>query len=390
MPARAMEYRKGSCMKTFDFPVGYHAFNPVKIINFQLNRWYSLGYARLEDMKWAGGQIRSFDDWKAVMTGLAEKAVSEERWINAAFSYRAAEFFVLPSDPDKEKLYDRFADLFYNRACAGEPIERHEIPYAGSYLPALRIPSARTPVRGTVVIHGGFDSFIEEWYSCATFFAANGFDVVMFEGPGQGAALKKAGLPLTHEWEKPVGAILNHFGLEDVTLLGISMGGWMCLRAAAFEPRIKRVIASSIAFDYMQFLPGPARILFGYLFRFRGLMDWLGYLKMKASFQERWGINNLMYITKTGTPMDGTDVLLRFNEENQHPDLIKQDVLILTGAEDHFIPLKMHDKQVNALKNARSVTARIFTEKDQGQNHCQIGNIGLALDVMLKWIGEKS
>jgi len=377
-------------MKTFDFPVGYHALHPVKIINFQLNRWYSLGYARLEDMKWAGVQIRTFDDWKGVMTGLAEKAVSDERWINAAFYYRAAEFFVFPFDPDKEKLYDRFSSLVYGKAFAGEPIERCQVPYGGSYLPALRIPSAQTPVRGTIIIHGGFDSFIEEWYSCATFFAANGYDVVMFEGPGQGAALKKAGLPLTHEWEKPVGAILDYFGLTDVTLLGISMGGWMCLRAAAFEPRIKRVIASSIAFDYMQFLPEPARVFFSYLFRFRGLMDWLGDLKMKASFQERWGINNLMYITKTATPMDGTDVLLRFNEQNQHPDLVKQDVLILTGAEDHFIPLKMHYKQVNALKNARSLTARIFTREDQAQNHCQIGNLGLALDVMLKWIEEKS
>jgi hypothetical protein len=69
---------------------------------------------------------------------------------------------------------------------------------------------------------------------------------------------------------------------------------------------------------------------------------------------------------------------------------VKQDVLILTGAEDHFIPLKMHYLQVNALKNARSVAARIFTREEQGQNHCQIGNIGLALDVMMKWINEKS
>src|SRR5665647_795738 len=97
-----------------------------------------------------------------------------------------------------------------------------------------------------------------------------------------------------------------------------------------------------------------------------------------------------MYITKTTTPMDATDVLLRFNEHNLHSELVKQDVLILTGAEDHFIPLKMHYKQVNALKNAKSVTARIFTKEDQAQNHCQIGNIGLALDVMEKWIKEKT
>jgi hypothetical protein len=168
------------------------------------------------------------------------------------------------------------------------------------------------------------------------------------------------------------------------------MGGWMCFRAAAFEPRITRVIASSIAFDYMQIPPVPIQMLAKFLLRFPRLMDYLAGLKMKASYQERWGINNLMYITNTCTPMDATDVLLRFNEQNQHPDLVKQDVLILTGAEDHFIPLKMHYKQVSALTNARSVTARIFTREEQGQNHCQIGNIGLALEVMLKWIKEKS
>jgi len=375
-------------MMSFDFPVGYHTFNPVTIINFQLNRWYSLGYTRVGDMISAGEQIRTFGDWKRVMTGMAEKAVAEERWINAAFYFRAAEFFVLPDDPDKEVLYDRFIDLFYNKAFAGEPIEKHAVPYEGTHIPALHIPPVRTPEKGTIVIHGGFDSFIEEWYSCATFLAAEGYDIIMFEGPGQGAALKKAGLPLTHEWEKPVKAVLDHFGLDNVTLLGISMGGWMCFRAAAFEPRIKRVIASSIAFDYMQIPPLPIQWLAKVLLRFPGLMDYLAGMKMKASYQERWGINNLMYITKIPSPVAASEVLLRFNEENQHPELVKQDVLILTGAEDHFIPLKMHYLQIRALKNARSLTARIFTREEQGQNHCQIGNIGLSLEVMREWIEE--
>jgi hypothetical protein len=79
----------------------------------------------------------------------------------------------------------------------------------------------------------------------------------------------------------------------------------------------------------------------------------------------------------------------RFDKQNLHSELVRQDILILTGTENHFIPLKMHYKQVNALKNARSLTARIFTREEQGQNHCQVGNIGLSLDVMLKWIEEK-
>ena len=64
-------------------------------------------------------------------------------------------------------------------------------------------------------------------------------------------------------------------------------------------------------------------------------------------------------------------------------------MLILTGAEDHFIPLKMHHLQMAALTQARSLTARIFTRADHAENHCQVGNIGLALEVMRHWIAEK-
>ena len=84
---------------------------------------------------------------------------------------------------------------------------------------------------------------------------------------------------------------------------------------------------------------------------------------MKVLDQEKWGIYNLMYITKKANPFEARQVMLKFNEENQRPDLVTQDVLILTNSEDHFIPLKMYQKQVTALKNARSVTERIFTRE---------------------------
>ena len=77
---------------------------------------------------------------------------------------------------------------------------------------------------------------------------------------------------------------------------------------------------------------------------------------------------------------------MTFDAENLHSDLVRQDVLILTGRNDHMVPFKMHDLQVKALTNANSVSERIFTREESAQNHCQIGNIGLALQVMLDWI----
>lgn len=50
----------------------------------------------------------------------------------------------------------------------------------------------------------------------------------------------------------------------------------------------------------------------------------------------------------------------------------------------------MHDRQVKALVNAESATDRFFAKEEQAHNLCQIGNIGLALEVVVKWIKEKN
>ena len=372
----------------FTFPVGYHKFHKDQLFNFQLNRWYSLGYVRFVDMEEAGKKIKNFEDWKDVMLELAEKAVSDKRFINAAFYFRAAEFYTTREDPEKEILYDKFIEYFYI-AFHNEKIERFEVPYGDTFLPAMKIPPVGEK-KGTIVMHGGFDSFIEEFFSMMKFFSGQGFEVIAFEGPGQGAARKKYGLALDFQWEKPAKAILDYFNLDEVSWFGISMGGWFCFRAAAFESRIKRVIASSIAYDYNQFVNIAAQQLMKLFFkRFKKFTNKMTFKKMKKDELHAWTINNLMYIADKKTPMDAAEVVLQLNAKNLHSDKVKQDALILTGREDHFIPFKMHDKQVKALTNAKSVTPRIFTKEEHAQNHCQIGNIGLALDVMVKWINSQ-
>src|SRR5919108_126683 len=103
--------------------------------------------------------------------------------------------------------------------------------------------AAASPRRGAVLIHGGFDSLIEEFVAIWQRIAAAGFDVIAFDGPGQGGARALAGLTFDHDWEQPVGAVLDYFGVASATLVGISMGGYWALRAAAFEPRVERVVS---------------------------------------------------------------------------------------------------------------------------------------------------
>lgn len=373
----------------FTFPVGYYQFHRDQLFNFQLNRPYSLGYARFDDLQEAGKRIGTFGEWKTEMLRLANESVSEGRLMNAALYYRAAEFYTFPDDLDKEPLYEKFSDLFY-RAFETHRIERIQVPYGASMLPAIAVEPEGKP-RGTIILHGGYDSFIEEFYSMMQYFKASGFKVIGFDGPGQGAARRKSGLPLDYRWEEPVGSVLNHLGLEDVTLIGLSMGGYFALRTAAFEPRVKRVIASGHAFDYRKVAPAPATwFLVFFRDHLREFTNKLSRWKIGRGGMEAWNISHMMYVLGVDEPMAALDFAFQLNEENLHSDLVKQDVLILASRNDHFIPFRLHEMQLRRLTSARSVTDRVFTEEDHAHNHCQIGNIGLTLKVMREWLDEKT
>jgi hypothetical protein len=65
---------------------------------------------------------------------------------------------------------------------------------------------------------------------------------------------------------------------------------------------------------------------------------------------------------------------------------LTQDVLLMAGAEDHYIPVHQLPDQIATLTHVRSLTARLFTRAEQAQNHVQVGNMGLAFRIMIDWM----
>jgi pimeloyl-ACP methyl ester carboxylesterase len=334
----------------------------------------------------AGRQVSSFETWTAEMRVRGDAALRQNDLVHAAFFYRAEEFYTIPAR-QREALYERFSELFY-RAFAENGIETHEVPYQGAFMHAMRLRrSGGGPNRGTIVLHGGFDSFVEEFYSMMRFLADAGYDVIGFDGPGQGATRRRHGVAFDYHWEQPMAAILDHFAVEDVTVIGLSLGGWLCLRASAFEKRIARVIPNGHAYDQYKIPSVIAQKLMTFFnTHYKDGSNRIALKNIDKGGMEGWRMSNLMYITKIEPPMSAFDYAMQLNEENLHCELVDQDVLLLTGREDHFIPYKLHSRQVQLLSNARSLTDRVFTRAESAQNHCQIGNIGLALRVMDDWI----
>jgi pimeloyl-ACP methyl ester carboxylesterase len=373
----------------FNRPVGYHRFHPDESLNFQCNRWLQwIGPEAFDEIAATAIRIKNYDDWIDAFLDLASRARDEGRMVPAAYYDRSAEFFIPAGDPRKKPARQRFVSDM--RLAYG--MERHlsAVPYENGSLPAYDIGPDSTP-SGTVVFFGGFDSYIEEFFPLIGAMEGAGYRVVAFDGPGQGGALEESGLSLTAAWERPVSAVLDYYRLDDVTLIGVSLGGGLAIRAAAFEPRVRRVVADDVLDDFLecmgrQIAPGATPVLrLGLVLGVSSIVNGLaGYVSARKPVTT-WGLQQGMHVTGTRTPFDYL-LAARALNTRRVSGMVKADVLLLAGAKDHYIPLHQLYRQARALTAARSVATRLFTEEEQAQNHCQVGNVGASMRTILSWI----
>jgi pimeloyl-ACP methyl ester carboxylesterase len=361
-------------------------------MNYTLNRPLFDGQAkvRIQEVSAAAPQIKDFDSWYTVWLSLAKTAEKEHRWLDAATYYHQAEFY-LPAGDVRNSLYDDFARNYALGMKGVAGYERHEIPYPGGHLPGFRLP-AKGKELATIVFHGGYDSFVEEFYPFLKPLTEIGFTVIGFDGPGQGGALRQ-GIFFEYAWEKPAKAVLDYFKLDEVDWLGASCGGYLSLRAAAFEHRIKHVISLPATYwglDMIlkQMTPGQDKHLVS-LFKagVRKGVETLVDDQRMLSTCFNWCIMQGMHITGTKTPFDCLNSLSAHNLEGVLHN-VKQDVLVTEGEDDHLFNVDWLYRIMRELVCARSVTARIFTAREGAEQHCQVGNSALAREEIVRWLSR--
>jgi pimeloyl-ACP methyl ester carboxylesterase len=368
-------------------PVGYHRLHPDRGFEFQLNRFLEcIGPSALPEIRDAAKEISTYGDWVDTFLRLAAAARSDGRVMAAACYDRAAEFFMTVEDARRGPARARFLhDMRSLYQLSAVPVS-----YRDSTLPAYDLQPDRSP-RGTVVVFGGFDSYIEEFFPLLLAGVIAGYRMVAFDGPGQGGALEDSGLAMTPEWERPVSAVLDHFGLDDVTLVGISLGGGLAIRAAAFEPRVSRVVALDILDDFLeclgrQIFPGSTTVLRLLLAaRARPILNAAARAAAARKPLAAWGLRQGMHVTASPDPYEFMCAARELSTRRVSAR-VTADALLLGGADDHYVAVHQLYRQAGTLVHARSVSTRLFTQAEQAQNHCQVGNIGLALRVILGWI----
>lgn len=364
-------------------PVGFRRLNPDPFLNYQLNRLVACGFVGPERLA-VGSSWRTPEQAAAGFQLLAEQAAAEGAWREAAACQRGAEFFTPHTDPRKRPIYERFQALFA-RAIEGSGAERHPVPWRGGFLPAWTLPSSGE-ARGTVLFFGGFDSLIEEFFCIWERLAAAGWHVVAFEGPGQGGALVEHGLTFDHDFEGPVGAVLDHFRLDGVTLVGLSMGGYWAIRAAGREPRVARVVAWPPVYDWLFQVPALFRPWVHRMVRWRRFMLWSIRVRTRMFPVLHHAVQQATALCGGRDALDAVRWLLSMNERHLGSERVTQDVLLLVGEHDAFQPPRLAGYQERALTNARSVSVRVFRAHEHADQHCQMGNLELACGVLTTWL----
>jgi alpha-beta hydrolase superfamily lysophospholipase len=132
-------------------------------------------------------------------------------------------------------------------------------PYEDTTLPGylFLVDDSGTP-RPTLLYHGGYDSTLEEnYFALAAGALRRGYNVIAFDGPGQGSTVREQGLHFRPDWEAVVTPVVD-FALtvpevdaERLVLVGTSLGGILVGKNAMQQCSGHRFRADRLAIGHL-------------------------------------------------------------------------------------------------------------------------------------------
>lgn len=349
-----------------------------------------------------------FESWYSEFFSLAERVAHEgwqdqpaspvtrrDRAFRAAAYYRAASFYLHgnPADPRIKTTWSEATGQFDRAIAELVPAgERVTIAADGFTIPAIYYRASRDPApRPTVLMFNGFDGSQEEMLHVSGFAALErGFHVLTFEGPGQPAVLREQGLGFRHDWEAVVSPVVDFCetipGIDAgrLALLGLSFGGYLAPRAAAFEPRIAAVITIDGLFDGYE---SVTNLLTPQLRSLLEAHDAGGFnaairRAMEHGTGLRWWIEQGMWAFRAGTPYEFYDRARRYTLEGV-ADKIACPVLVCQATADDFNPGQA-ERLAAAL--GKRATLRPFTAGESAAAHAHPGAWVLMNGVVFDWL----
>ncbi len=199
------------------------------------------------------------DAWSEIALTLQKRAersnnnvTKESAYLRASTYWRIALMYFNSIDDDRLFKYSQNSlDCYHNYLklsnLNGEYIE---IPYGDSYLPAHYYKSpVATENAPLMILTPGRDTFAEDTAWIYRQALKRGINCLVYDGPGQGFALRMNKIPFRYDIENVITPIIdyclkNFDGIDEnnIILFGISFGGFLVPRAAIYDKRVKMCI----------------------------------------------------------------------------------------------------------------------------------------------------
>lgn len=295
--------------------------------------------------------MKDFDDWPGcweksakLHETIAEACVARDRRITARDAYLHASYIYhlgqLYARDHKTKQHLHLKSVETYRAAGRHftpPLQEVKIRFGRLEVPGyLRVPIGKQKVPWVLLVDGA-DATKEEAHYQAEAFLERGMGVFYFDGPGQGelAGISKVNLGC---YERTVSeitrALIKDYPVlnpKRVGIYGVSTGGYLALRVAGYDDRIKAIVSVGGFYDARGFLksPKPTQESLRSLFGLKSISETARFIAERVSIEK--------VVRK-----------------------IRRPLLVVYGSRDHLVPRNEIDDLVKA--SGQWATLKVFRE----------------------------
>jgi hypothetical protein len=349
-----------------------------------------------------------FDAWTAVATDLAargDEALGHGHRHTASWAFLAAAKYyakalvfadgladqsvLLPTFGEHHSCWEKFIDASQGR------FVRVQVPYEGTTLPGYLLrPDATGAARPTLVVTNGSDGSLAGLIGYGGAEAlARGWNVFVYDGPGQQSMLFERGVPFRYDWEAVLTPVIDFLvarpdvDASALTGYGISQGGYWITRAVAFERRLAAAVADpgivDVSAGWTALLPPALLSLLD-----SGQKD--AFNAAMAQAQASAGPAAAQRMAFRAKPYGMTDPFGLFTEVRKYQvrevaGQITTPLLILDPADEQFFPGQPR-QLYDLLPGEKEIIE--FTPAQGANFHCQPTGRQLTHTQMLDWLAD--
>ena len=245
--------RTASAMNAESADLGEALATAKRVVSGDFNDWFT---------QWSAlAETTALTAEKAARSG--QSVTAKKAYLRSTEYWRQSIFFIRHDldDPRLQRGYQAHRDAF-RTAIPLMPwsVEIVEIPFGGARMGGylLRPDMDHTTSRPTTLIPCGYDSTAEAGYSSTAYMSLlRGYNVLLWDGPGQGGMLYEQRVPMRPDFETVLSSVIDWLldqpGIDAgrLALIGRSFAGYLAPRAAAYEKRVAALVCDPAQVEFV-------------------------------------------------------------------------------------------------------------------------------------------